>query len=146
MADLTLPELAKKMRDIDYAMLITTTAAGALAGRPMSNNRDVAYEGTSYFFCHEDAHSIHEIEGNANVALSLAGGRGLIGARPLFIAVEGKATLIRDRGAFEAHWTKDLDQWFEQGIETPGIVLIEVRATRLHYWHGKEEGEINLRA
>ena len=125
-------------------MLITTTAAGALAGRPMSNNGDVAYEGTSYFFCHESAHSVHEIEGNPNVALSFAGGRSLIGTRPLFIAVEGQANLIRDRGAFEAHWTKDLDQWFEQGIETPAIVLIEVRATRLHYWHGKEEGEINL--
>jgi general stress protein 26 len=145
MGDLSLPELAKRMKDIDYAMLITTTADGALAGRPMSNNGDVEYQGTSYFFCHEHAHSIREIEGNANVALSFAGGRGLLNTRPLFIAVEGRANLIRDREAFIAHWRKDLDAWFEQGIDTPGLVLIEVRATRLHYWHGKEEGEIPLR-
>ena len=56
--------------------------------------------------------------------------------------MEGRAELIRDKAAFAAHWTKDLDRWFEQGVDTPGLVLIEVQATRVHYWDGEDEGEI----
>jgi general stress protein 26 len=38
---MTLSDLAKWMRDIDFAMLSTRTEGGAIAGRPMSNNGDV---------------------------------------------------------------------------------------------------------
>ena len=69
---------------------------------------------------------------------------GLLGKPPLFIAVEGEAQLIRDKAAFEAHWHKELDYWFEQGIDTPGIVLIKVHARRIHYWSGKDEGEVKV--
>ena len=39
-------------------------------------------------------------------------------------------------------WTRDLDRWFEQGVDTPGLVLIKVHAKSLHYWDGEEEGEV----
>ncbi|MGF7055725.1 exonuclease III [Bosea sp. OAE752] len=29
-----------------------------------------------------------------------------------------------------------------QGIETPGIVLVQVHASRMHYWDGEDEGEV----
>jgi general stress protein 26 len=66
--------------------------------------------------------------------------------RPFFLTVEGRASLIRDKAQFAAHWTKDLDLWFEQGTDTPGLVMIKVSAERLHYWDGYEEGELFLRA
>jgi general stress protein 26 len=44
--------------------------------------------------------------------------------------------------AFRAHWTSDLDRWFVNGVDTPGIVLIKVKATRITYWDGEEEGEV----
>ncbi len=34
--------------------------------------------------------------------------------------------------------------WFEQGIDTPGLVLIKVAAERIHYWDGKDQGELTL--
>ena len=37
-----------------------------------------------------------------------------------------------------------MDRWFKQGPATPGIILIKVRAERLHYWDGEDEGEITL--
>lgn len=40
------------------------------------------------------------------------------------------------------HWVKDLERWFEQGVDTPGLVLIHVRAIRVHYWDGEDQGEI----
>ena len=59
----------------------------------------------------------------------------------IYVAVEGTAELIRDKSAFKAHWTSDLDKWFDNGIDTPGIVLIKVKARRVTYWKGREEGE-----
>jgi general stress protein 26 len=144
MAQMSLSDLSEKMQQIDFAMFFTRAANGALAGRPMSNNGDVEYRGDSFFFSFENAHTIADIERDAAVALSFAGKSGLLGSRPLFISVEGTAALIRDKKEFAAHWNKDLDQWFEQGIDTPGVVLIRVHASRIHYWEGREEGEIRV--
>jgi general stress protein 26 len=139
---MTLQELAKKMQAIDFSMLFTRTKSGAMAGRPMSNNGDVEYDGDNYFFAFDSATMVQDIERDPAVALSLAGPKGLLGKPGIFIAVEGKADLIRDKAAFAAHWQKDLDRWFKQGIDTPGIVLIKVQAERVAYWDGEDSGEI----
>ena len=144
MADRTLADIAEKMRDIDFAMLSTRTRGGAIGARPMSTNRDVDYDGDSVFFAEESALMISDIEGDAKVGLSFQGKSGLFGQRPFFVAIEGEAELIRDKASFEKHWTKDLDRYFPQGADTPGIVLIKVHAQRAHYWDGDDEGELNL--
>ena len=144
MSQMTLSDLSDKMRDIDFAMLSTRAEGGQIAARPMSNNGDVDYDGDSFFFCYEEARSIADIEADPKVALSFQGNKGLLGKPPIFISVEGNAELIRDKAAFEAHWTEDLDYWFKDGIDTPGIVLIKVHASRLHYWDGQDDGEIKL--
>lgn len=138
----TLADLSEKMRDIDFAMLSTHTAGGAVGARPMSNNRQVAYDGTSFYFAHDSARSVHDIAADPQVGLSFLGTSGLLGRRPFFVAVEGHAELIRDKAQFEAHWTTDLDRWFDGGVDTPGLVLIKVAAARVHYWDGEDEGEI----
>lgn len=144
MSTMTMKDLSEKMRDIDFAMLFTRTEHGQLAGRPMSNNGDVDYDGDSYYFTYEAARTVSDIERDSTVGLSFQGSEGLLGGTPLFISVEGQAELIRDKAAFEEHWNEDLDYWFEDGIDTPGIVMIKVHATRIHYWEGKEEGEVPL--
>ena len=50
MSDWTLRDISEKVRDIDFAMLLTRTESGEIAGRLMSNNRDVEYDGNSFFF------------------------------------------------------------------------------------------------
>jgi general stress protein 26 len=69
-------------------------------------------------------------------------GAGGIFSDAIYVAVEGYAELIRDKSAFKNHWTSDLDRWFDKGIDTPNIVLIKVKATRITYWDGMEEGEV----
>lgn len=144
MAEKRLSELAEKMKDIDFAMLSTRTASGAIAARPMSNNREVDYDGDSYFFTCDDTGTVTDIENEPQVGLAYQAKAGMLGMRPFFLAIEGRAELIRDKGAFARHWTKDLDRWFEQGVDTPGLVLVKVSARRLHYWDGYDEGELAL--
>lgn len=145
MADMTLEQISEKMRDIDIAVLTTRTADGALAGRPMSNNRDVEYDGDSFFFTLEDTGTVKDVRGDPNVSLSYAAKSGMLHMKPFYITVSGTAELIQDKAAFEKHWNKDLDRWFEQGVDTPGLTLVKVAASRLHYWDGYEEGEVELR-
>jgi general stress protein 26 len=144
MSEMTLAELSEKMRGIDFAVLSTRAEGGQIAGRPMSNNGDVDYDGDSFFFTWEQTHTVKDIQRDPQVGLSFAGSKGFLGKPPNFIVVEGTAELIRDKVAFKRHWTTDLDVWFEDGIDTPGLVLIKVHATRIHYWDGEDEGEIKL--
>ncbi len=141
---LILKELSKKMRAIDFTMLTTRTAGGALTSRPMSNNGEVDYDGDSWFFTTEDAGMVADIAADPIVGLTLAGDKGLLGKPGIFIAVEARAELIRDKAQFEAHWTKGLDRWFPQGVDTPGLVLIKAHANRIAYWDGEDEGELTL--
>lgn len=113
--------------------------------RPMSNNGDVEYDGDSWFFSYEDARKISELGRDSAVALTFTASPSLLGKPGIFIAVNGEASLVRDKTQFEAHWVKDLDRWFPDGIDTPGLVLIKVSARTIEYWDGEENGSIDLR-
>ena len=141
---MSLADIAEKMRDIDFTILSTRTEGGAIAGRPMSNNREVEFDGDAFFFTCDHTRTIADIERDPRVGLGFQGKAGALGLRPFFLTVEGRAELIRDKARFEEHWTKGLDRWFEEGIDTPGLVLIKVHAERLHYWNGMDEGELDL--
>jgi general stress protein 26 len=144
MPDMKLEDISEKMRDIDFAILSTRSEGGAIAGRPMSNNREVEFDGDSYFFTCDDARSVADIRRDPNVGLGYQSKSGMLGMKPFFLTLEGRATLIQDKAKFADHWTKDLDAWFKEGIDTPGLTLIRVEAERLHYWDGYEEGELDL--
>lgn len=134
----SLSDLSDKMREIDIAMLMTRTDGGAIAGRPMSNNGDVEYDGDSYYFTMSDARMVADIEADPNVSLALQGDDMFM------VAVQGKGEIVRDKAAFEDHWNPDLDDWFEDGVDTEGLVMIKVSAERVHYWDGEENGEVKL--
>ena len=131
----SLQSIAQKMRHLDIAIFTTVTQGGALAGRPMSNNGDVEYDGNSYYFTYEDTRLVSDITSNPKVEL------GFSGEDYLYVSVAGKAELIRDKSTFKAHWVDELERWFENGVDTPGMVMICVKAERVKYWKGEENGE-----
>jgi general stress protein 26 len=145
MGELKLNDISEKMRDIDFAMLSTRTEGGAVAARPMSNNRQVEFDGDSYFFTLESTRTVGDIRRDPNVGLTYQSKSGALGMKPFFISIEGRAELIDDKRRFAEHWTKELDDWFKEGIETAGLMLVKVAAQRLHYWDGYDEGEIPVR-
>jgi general stress protein 26 len=138
MSEKTLSDLSKQMRKIDIAMLTTRTDDGEIAARPMSNNGEVEYDGNSYYFTWDKSRMVTDIKRNSKVLLSFQGKKGL------FVAVQGEAGVIRDKKRFKEHWTSDLDQWFEDGVDTKGLVMIKVVATRVDYWDGEENGEVEI--
>ena len=93
----------------------------------MSNNGDVEYGGTSYYFTFEQARTVADIEANPKVALGFTGEGGIF-SDAIYVAIEGNAELIRNKAILKAHWTSDLDRWFDKGVDTPNIVLIKVKA------------------
>jgi len=143
----TLADIAEDMKQIDFCTLSTHAPGGQIGARPMSNNREVEYDGDSYFFTYQDRQMVADIERDPKVAMTYlgsAGLKGILGAPGQFIHIEGTASVIRDKAAFKEHWDKSLDRWFPQGTDTPGIVLLKVTAGRIHYWDGEDEGELTV--
>lgn len=72
-----LADIAKEMAGIDIAILSTHAQNGEIANRPMSNNGDVTYDGTSYYFTYEQARAVSDIQRNPKVALGFSSESGL---------------------------------------------------------------------
>jgi general stress protein 26 len=142
MASLSIEDISSQLKKIDFCMLSTNAVSGRISSRPMSNNGDVEYDGDSWFFSYEDTQKVAEIEAINDVSLTFTAPASLLGKPGIFIAVEGVASLVREKAAFEAHWVPGLERWFPEGIDTPGIVLIKVHASKIEYWDGEENGEI----
>jgi len=130
-------DISKAMRTLDICMLTTVTKKGLLISRPMSNNRDVEYDGNSYFFTTDDTDMVENISENPAVNLTYVNAN-----QQLYISVTGKAKLIKNRTKLESHWVDELKQWYPLGLDQPGIVMIHVKARRIKYWDKMEEGEI----
>ncbi|RYY09440.1 MAG: pyridoxamine 5'-phosphate oxidase [Cytophagaceae bacterium] len=138
MADKTLKEIAAKMANLDIALLTTQTSRGQLSSRPMSNNGDVSYDGNSYYFTFEQSRTVRDITENAHVNLGFTGSKGL------YVSIVGTAHLLRQKAILAQHWVPSLGQWFPQGVDTPGMVLVRVEASRIKYWQGEDEGELHV--
>jgi general stress protein 26 len=95
----------------------------------------------SYYFTFERARTVADVQANPKAALGFTS-EGEIFSDAIYVAVEGRAELIQDKEIFKAHWTSDLDRWFANGVDTPNVVLIKVKATRITCWDGEDEAEV----
>ena len=127
--------LAEKMKNLDFCMMITQDGRGSLHSRPMSNNRKVEYDGNSWFFTNEDTHKVRQIEADPKVSLIYQTDD------MLFIECYGHASIIRQKSILQEKWIDELSRWFPEGVETPGLCMVKVTATRVQFWHKEEEGE-----
>ncbi len=140
---LHLEEVSEKMKDIDIAILSTHAQGGHIANRPMSNNGDVKYDGTSYFFSY--ARTLHRSD-----RAECEGSVGLLHRRRHLVFGHlhcrgGTSPADPRQGRIQTrHWTPDLDRWFEKGVDTPDLVLISVRAERIKLWERNDERELVL--
>jgi general stress protein 26 len=142
MAKESLKTVANIMKGLDLCMFTTVDSRGSQTSRPMSNNGDVAYEGTSYFFTYQNSKKVRQIKKNSRVGLHFENLRTI--GKNVFIHVAGEAKIETDREILSQHWVPSLKLYFPQGLDTKGIALIAVKAKSIHFWIGKKEGMYSL--
>lgn len=129
--------VASVMRDMDICFMVTKDGEG-FCSRPMSNNNDVDWDGDNWFFSNGDTRKVAQIEADPKVTLNFSGESD-------WVALQGSAKLHReDRALFEEHWVPDLERWFEQGVDTPGLTLIQVEAEQAELFGRSGNGIVSL--
>ncbi len=131
-------KIVEMMRDLDFCMLTTHTGDGQLHARPMSNNREVEFDGDVWFFSAADSRKVEEIQADSEVELSFADIQKF-----RFISMSGTAEIVTDTKKKEDLWIEDLERWFEGGPDSEEIVLIKVTPSTIEYWDGEDGGVYN---
>ena len=128
-----LGRLQEIIRAVDICMLTTVDERGDLHSRPMSNNREVEFDGDLWFFTYGSSHKVDEVGRVPKVNASFADTDG-----QLYASVSGRAEVVRDRAKIEELWRPHLRAWFPEGVETPDVALLKVVAERAEYWDGSQ--------
>jgi general stress protein 26 len=127
----------KKLREIvkavDICMLTTVDERGDLHSRPMSNNREIEFDGDLWFFTYGSSHKVDEVGRVPKVNASFAD----VDAQ-LYASLTGRAEVVRDPAKIEELWQPQLRAWFPEGKETPDIALLKVSVERGEYWDGSQ--------
>lgn len=131
--------LAEEMKKIDICMMTTVAANGHLHSRPMSNNRNVDWDGETWFFAYGDSSQVKEIEREPNVNLAYA-----VPDKIVFVSVTGRGEIVKDEEKKQELWYKDLERWFPKGPEDEHVTLIRVVANYAYYWRKEGEAELDL--
>ena len=126
-------EIAELIKDIDICMLVTQSD-GTVRGRPMSNNGKVEFDGDSWFFSFRESGKVADIEQDPRVELAY-----IATERGAWVSVEGKAEVVDDDAKKRELWEDDLGQWFQNGPDDDELILLKVRADRIHAWANGEE-------
>ena len=131
----SMKKVAEMMKDLDFCLMVTKDGRNTLHSLPMSNNGKVEYDGDSWFFSYRDSNKARQIEGNPMVSLVFQTDD------MTFVDCYGMATITENKKLLEEKWVDGLEQWFPEGIETPGICLIKVEAHRIQFWGKGGDGE-----
>lgn len=137
-----MPQVSKKavveaMKDMDLCFMVTKDGKG-LCSRPMSNNAQVDWDGDNWFFTDGDTRKVRQLEADKTVMLDFSGKKD-------WVSLRGTGKLHRDDPSlFEEHWTPDIEKWFPKGVETPGLVLIQVSAEEAELFGASGEGTLKL--
>lgn len=131
--------VAERMKAIDVCLMNTMKEnERGFDSRPMSNNAEVTFSGSSYFFTSDDTDVVSQLKKNDAVSLSFCA------ADNEFIHLDGVAHISKEKAEMEPHWNESLTQWFLQGLDTPGICMIVVKANMIKYWHNEKNIELPL--
>jgi general stress protein 26 len=123
-------KLREMIKGIEFAMLTTVDDDGTLRSRPMATQRK-EFDGDLYFFTKITATKVHEVEHERNVCVSYAAPE-----EQRYVSMSGPARLLRDRAKMQELWFPDLETWFPEGLEDPGLALLWISVTQAEYWEG----------
>jgi len=128
-----LGKLREIVKAVDICMLTTVDEGGELHSRPMSNNREVEFDGDLWFFTYGSSHKADEVGRVPQVCAAFA---DIEGQR--YASVSGRARVVRDRAKIEELWQPHMKAWFPEGVDTPDIALLKVTAEQAEYWDASQ--------
>lgn len=130
-----LKSFVELLGDFDTAMLVTESPQGNLVSRPMALQEPRA-DRALWFVTSRDTVTAQNVTANGKVNLAFHRK-----SDHAWVSVAGSATINSDRALIDTLWKDDWSLWFDQGKETPGIVLIEISPQQIDFWE-PERGRI----
>jgi general stress protein 26 len=132
-------KLYSLIKDIGFAMMTTTTSDGSLRSRPMASRLEDEFDGTLWFFSHDQEPKIHEILENPQVNLAFADP-----SKNDYVSISGEATLVKDKAKAKDLWNPFYKAWFPEGLDDPHLGLIRVDVTQAEYWDSPNSKMVQL--
>ncbi len=121
-------KIQELIKDVHIAMLTTVAEDGTLRSRPMANP-DNPFDGVLWFVTRNDSGKTDEIRHDSEVLVSYAEPKD-----GKYIALSGRAAIVRDKGLIHNHWTPAAKAWFPDGPDDPAVALIQVHIDSAEYW------------
>ena len=121
-------KVAELVERAQTAMLTTMTVDGDHLSRPMAV-QEVEFDGDLWFFTYDDSDKCTQIAANPKVNVSFSNDK-----KSEWTSIAGTAEVVHDRAKAEELWSKPLETWFPDGLETSGLALIKVDASSAEYW------------
>ena len=115
------------MKDAKFAML-TTDDGEHLRARPMAASQK-EFDGTLWFFTRRSAPKVDEVEAEHRVSVTYANPDS-----QNYVSLSGRATLVQDKAAIDAHWSDILSTWFPNGKDDPDVALLRIEVSEAEYW------------
>lgn len=109
-------------------MLTTMTADGRHVSRPMAL-QDVEFDGDLWFFVDEGSDKVAQVREHPEVNVAFSDDE-----HSSWTSLAGRAELVHDRQRIEELWSKPLQVWFPDGLDTPGVALLRVGVDTAEYW------------
>ena len=120
-------KLWSMMKDAKFAML-TTDDGEHLRARPMAASQK-EFDGTLWFFTRRSAPKVDEVQAEHRVGVTYANPDS-----QNYVSLSGRATLVQDKAAIDAHWSDILTTWFPNGKDDPDVALLRIEVSEAEYW------------
>lgn len=114
------------MKDQKIAMLVTQDN-DHMRARPMALVQD-SFEGNLWFFTHRHDAKVYEAQEHRQVCVTLSD------SREAQLSLSGTANISADLQKKKALWNKMVSAWFEEDVEDPEVVLLEIKITQAELW------------
>ena len=133
-----LKKLWDLIKHLEVALLTTTEPDGTLHTRPMAAMQ-TDFDGNLWFFTEAASHKVDEIHHHPQVNVTYVDA-----VKNRYIAVSGKAYVVRDRAKARTLWLPFLRAWFPNGVDSPEIALLRIQVEKVEYWESPSSKSVGL--
>jgi len=126
------PTLSSLLAGVQYVMLTTRDATGALVSRPLQL-LELDRDGAMWFFTAASSAKVRDIGRDAEVSVTCSEPRS-----KMFVSIGGRAAIVEDRDRIDRLWSIAQTIFFPRGREDPELALLKVVPSSGRYWDGSE--------